>query len=69
MTLLISVPRIFNRLYDNVNAAVAQATQGITDEAKIQGIQKAVYGKIRMTFGGHVRIIITGSAPINPLVH
>lgn len=69
ITLLISVPRIFNRLNDNVNAAVAQATQGITEEAKIQFIQKAVFGKIRMGFGGHVRVIVTGSAPINPLVH
>jgi long-chain acyl-CoA synthetase len=62
------VPRIFNRLNDNVNAAVAQATQGITDEEKLQFIKKVVYEKIKMSLGGKVRLLITGSAPINPMV-
>jgi len=62
ITLFVSVPRIFNRTVEGVKAMLAQM---VTDEAKRPAITKAVYEKVRLSFGGKVRIVATGSAPIN----
>jgi len=63
ITIFVSVPRVYNRIVDNVTSTLRQM---VTDEAKRPLIEKAVYEKVKQSFGGKVRVLGTGSAPINP---
>ncbi|RUO96781.1 hypothetical protein BC936DRAFT_141465, partial [Jimgerdemannia flammicorona] len=83
-TVFVSVPRLFNRIYDKVFAGV-KAKGGIASllfhtayNQKKEGLKnghvshflwdRAVFGQIRQRLGGRVRFIISGSAPISPEV-
>jgi len=81
-TILIAVPRIFNKVYAGIHAKLA--AEGKSDllelakstAAKIRNGEKVgkkdklisgvVFKKIRALFGGKVRYAITGSAVMNP---
>ncbi|MHA1147749.1 MAG: AMP-dependent synthetase/ligase [Promethearchaeota archaeon] len=81
-TLLIAVPRIFNKVYAGIHNKLEEEGKGPilqlakdTAEAKRTGkkaslkgklISKIVFKKIRALFGGNVRYAITGSAVMNP---
>ncbi|KAF9164364.1 Long chain acyl-CoA synthetase 7 peroxisomal [Actinomortierella ambigua] len=81
-TIFVSVPRLFNRIYDKVTAGVA-AKGGIAAflfnkafAAKKANLKKGqlahplwdrlVFGAIRARLGGRVKHIVSGSAPISP---
>jgi len=81
-TIFVSVPRLFNRIYDKVLAGV-KAKGGIaaflfnrayaTKKANLRrGIlehaiwDRLVFGAIRARLGGRVKHIVSGSAPISP---
>ncbi|KAG0223214.1 hypothetical protein BGW41_005679, partial [Actinomortierella wolfii] len=81
-TVFVSVPRLFNRIYDKVTAGVA-AKGGIAAflfnrayAAKKANLKKGqlthplwdklVFGAIRARLGGRVKHIVSGSAPISP---
>ncbi|KAG0310196.1 hypothetical protein BGZ99_000597 [Dissophora globulifera] len=81
-TVFVSVPRLFNRIYDKVLAGV-KAKGGIaaflfnrayeTKKANLRrGIlehaiwDRLVFGAIRARLGGKVKHIVSGSAPISP---
>ncbi|KAG0056521.1 hypothetical protein BGZ83_004544 [Gryganskiella cystojenkinii] len=81
-TIFISVPRLFNRIYDKVLAGV-KAKGGLaaflfnrayaTKKANLRrGIMehalwdRLVFGTIRARLGGKVKHIVSGSAPISP---
>ncbi|KAI7897488.1 uncharacterized protein BX663DRAFT_444996 [Cokeromyces recurvatus] len=82
-TIFLSVPRLFNRIYDKVMAGV-NAKGGITKylfdmayNAKKANLENSVehwlydrlvFSKIRDVLGGRVRFILSGSAPIAPEV-
>jgi len=83
-TLFPSVPRLLNRVYDKVLAAV-DIKGGLSSslfhmgvESKRMNLQrgkidhwlwdKLVFSKIKARLGGHVQCIITASAPISPEV-
>jgi len=77
-----SVPRLLNRIYDKVNAAV-ELKGGISAylfnmavDSKKAGLRdgylthwlwdRLVFSSVRERLGGRVQSIITGSAPISP---
>ncbi|KAF9578967.1 Long chain acyl-CoA synthetase 7 peroxisomal [Lunasporangiospora selenospora] len=81
-TIFVSVPRLFNRIYDKVLAGV-KAKGGIAAflfnrayAAKRSNLKKGsiehplwdklVFGDIRARLGGRVKHIVSGSAPISP---
>jgi len=80
-TLFVSVPRLFNRIYDKVLAGVAQggsfkqflfnkALESKNHNAKNGYLTHTiwdplVFAKIRDRLGGRVRLMLTGSAPIS----
>jgi len=80
-TIFVSVPRLYNRIFDKVNAGV-NAKGGVAAylfrtafEAKKKGLKngtnkhwlwdKVVFGAVRARLGGNVKIMITGAAPIS----
>lgn len=81
-TLLIAVPRIFNKVYAGIHAKLEEegklpllelaketaAKKRNGEKAGLKGklISKIVFGKIRKLFGGKLRYAITGSAVMNP---
>jgi long-chain acyl-CoA synthetase len=81
-TLLIAVPRVFNKVYAGIHSKLEEegkanllelakdtAAKKRNDErAGIKGklISKIVFKKIRKLFGGKLRYAITGSAVMNP---
>eukprot|EP01126_Amoeba_proteus_P025835 TRINITY_DN2567_c0_g1_i3.p1 TRINITY_DN2567_c0_g1~~TRINITY_DN2567_c0_g1_i3.p1 ORF type:complete len:649 (+),score=133.27 TRINITY_DN2567_c0_g1_i3:84-2030(+) len=83
-TIFASVPRLWNRLYDKISAAVKESgTLKVTAfeaafEAKREGLKEGylthsvwdpiVFSSIREKLGGKVRLMITGSAPISSSV-
>lgn len=83
-TLLVGVPRVFNRIYDKVLAQVAdggrlrQAIFNYAFSAKKAALEnggsyalwdRLVFNKIKNVMGGRVRMIVSGSAPLSPEVH
>ena len=83
-TIFVSVPRLFNRIYDKVWAGVS-AKGGISEMLfrKAYNTKKAnlakgqvdhwfwdriVFNTVRSRLGGRVRMMLTGSAPISPEV-
>ncbi|CEF99823.1 AMP-dependent synthetase/ligase [Ostreococcus tauri] len=80
-TVFCSVPRLWNRIYDKVNAGVregsivAQKLFHWAYESKKRALdrgqapnaffEKVVFSKLRAKLGGHVRYMSTGSAPIS----
>jgi len=84
-TIFASVPRMWNRLYDKVMAAIT-ASGGIKQtlfqtafEAKAEGLKEGymthavwdrlVFGAIREKLGGRLRLMFSGSAPLSEAVH
>ncbi len=81
-TVLIAVPRIFNKVYAGIHAKLAAEGKGhllelakSTAEKLRKGekagfkdklVTKIVFKKIRALFGGRLRYAITGSAVMNP---
>jgi len=84
-TLFISVPRLWNRLYDKVMAAVnsggaiKKTLFETAYEAKVEGLKegyithavwdKVVFGAIKARLGGRVRLMVSGAAPLSEAVH
>lgn len=84
-TILVSVPRIFNRIVESVKAKFSQST-GVAKYLIDWGVNKKlnsaktdgtftnrfydplVFSKVRESFGGRIRLLASGSAPINPEV-
>ncbi|RHZ45732.1 hypothetical protein Glove_658g22 [Diversispora epigaea] len=80
-TIFVSVPRILNRVYDKVMASIkskggaAQLLFNTAYNAKKNGLQKGhvdhwiwdktIFSPIRAKFGGRMKLIISGSAPIS----
>ncbi|TMW66655.1 hypothetical protein Poli38472_013967 [Pythium oligandrum] len=80
-TLFISVPRLYNRVYDKIMQGVAAAgglkklmfdqayaakKAAIADGHKTHAFWDAlVFSKIRQVLGGRVELMLTGSAPLN----
>ena len=80
-TIFVAVPRLYNRIVENIQKKFDDATglagciasNGIN--SKIDSLHKSgsftngcydsiVFKKVRDTFGGRIRVMITGSAPI-----
>ena len=68
ITVFISVPRVLTKIYDDAKTELNQALQDVVDEGKKNEIESEVYQKAKMRVGGCLRVITTGSAPINPAV-
>ncbi|GLE02600.1 hypothetical protein PINS_up011441 [Pythium insidiosum] len=80
-TVFVSVPRLFNRVYDKITQGVAAAgglKKMLFDQAfatkkaalpeghKTHALWDAlVFSKIRMVLGGRVRMMVSGSAPLS----
>jgi long-chain acyl-CoA synthetase len=89
-SLLVAVPRIFNRIYDGVNRQMTSKPAVIrklfhkglalagrrnagdslsTSERLILGVaERLIFSKIRAKFGGRLKLVISGSAALNPEV-
>lgn len=84
-TVLVSVPRIFNRIAEAVKAKFAESTgvsKFLIDQAlskKLNSVKTdgsytnrfydpLVFSKVRQGFGGRIRLLVSGSAPIHPEV-
>lgn len=78
-TLLVGVPRVFNRIYDKVLAGVGDAGKfkqllfNYAMSSKMSALQggatssiwdKIVFKKIKDLMGGRIRLIVSGSAPL-----
>lgn len=83
-TVFASVPRLFNRIYDSITAAV-RASGGLRERlfhvaynSKKQAIEKGkmpsplwdrlVFNKIQAKLGGRVRFMVSGASPLSPQV-
>ncbi|ETV75173.1 hypothetical protein, variant 1 [Aphanomyces astaci] len=78
--LFVSVPRLFNRVYDKIVQGVASAggvkklmfdyayatkKQGLADGTNVHALWDAlVFSKIQAVLGGRVELIVSGSAPL-----
>ncbi|RKP27272.1 hypothetical protein SYNPS1DRAFT_12943 [Syncephalis pseudoplumigaleata] len=81
-TVFVSVPRLFNRIYDKVwggvkakgglaaylfNTAYRQKMRGLRRGTVTHWLwDRLVFGTVRSKLGGRVRLMISGSAPISP---
>lgn len=83
-TVLVAVPRVFNRFYDmivravNGGSAVARSFFNRAYAYRLAALRKGqdtpwfnylLFNGMRAKIGGRVRIMITGSAPLDPRVH
>ncbi|KAJ8521466.1 hypothetical protein ON010_g17818 [Phytophthora cinnamomi] len=80
-TVFVSVPRLFNRVYDKITQGVAAAgglkkilfdralaakLAGLPEGHKTHALWDAlVFSKVRLALGGRVRLIFSGSAPLS----
>ena len=89
-TALVAVPRIFNRIYENVHrqmkakpgiiqalfrqglrvasAASKGASLSLSERVVLKLADKLIFSKVRARFGGRLRVVISGSAALNPEV-
>ena len=65
-TIFVSVPRLYNRITETLKGTIDGLVKG--EEAKRPAIEAAVFEKFRLSFGGKIKVLLTGSAPINPSV-
>ncbi len=87
-SLLVAVPRIFNRIYESVNRqmdakprlvqvlferglSLAQRRNGgevlsTTEQLVLAAAEKLIFSKVRAKFGGRLKLVISGSAALNP---
>lgn len=64
-TIFISVPRVFNRIVDSVASLLASAK---VEECQFKDFEEELYRKIREGYGGCVRVMAGGSAPLTAKV-
>ena len=65
-TVFVSVPRLYNKITEQLQGTINAMIKG--NEAARAPTENAVFAKFREGFGGRIRIMLTGSAPINPSV-
>uniref|UniRef100_A0A6B2KZY9 Long-chain-fatty-acid--CoA ligase n=1 Tax=Arcella intermedia TaxID=1963864 RepID=A0A6B2KZY9_9EUKA len=83
-TVLVGVPRVYNRIHDKIRSQVQQSTTSrtlftyafnsklahyqATGEEKSPLWDRFVFSKLTALLGGRVRLIVSGSAPLSPEV-
>jgi len=82
-TLFFGVPRLFNRIYDKIMTQINEANclkrnmfhwaynwkkKNLESDGSLTSNVDFVFAKIRNAFGGKVRLMVTGSAPISPVI-
>ena len=65
-TVFVSVPRLYNKITEQLQGTINAMIKG--NEAARAPTENAVFAAFRHGFGGRIRIMLTGSAPINPSV-
>jgi long-chain acyl-CoA synthetase len=83
-TTFIGVPRVFQRIYDKVMQGVNESSWArkklfyYAFNTKVEAMKKGeetprldalVFSKVAARFGGRVRMVVSGSAPLPPVVH
>jgi len=66
---LISVPRIYNKFYENFQNAINAALKQPSGTPIQDPIHPAILDKLRQVTGGKAKFYCTGSAPLSPDVH
>jgi long-chain acyl-CoA synthetase len=82
-TIFCGVPRLFNRIYDKIMSQINESNcvkrnmfnfaynwkkQNLESDGSLTSNLDFVFAKIRNAFGGQVRMMVTGSAPISPVI-
>jgi len=82
-TVFCGVPRLYNRIYDKINAQINNSgfvkrnlfhwaydwkKKNLKANGELTSNLDFVFAKIRALFGGRVRLMVTGSAPISPVI-
>ncbi|KAJ7527777.1 hypothetical protein O6H91_16G070400 [Diphasiastrum complanatum] len=83
-TIFMSVPRLFNKIYDSIltsvrnSGAIRERIFNVAFKAKKQAIERGqvpspiwdrlVFNKIKAKLGGRIRFIVSGASPISPEV-
>lgn len=65
-TIFVSVPRLYNKICENLKSTIDGLVNGA--EEKRAAVEAGVFQKFRQSFGGRIKIMLTGSAPILPAV-
>lgn len=79
-TVLIAVPLLWETMYrrimDNIRAAslgkaklgFGMAVSSATEKIGLKGMRRKLFGKVHQRLGGHLRLMISGGAGIDPMV-
>ena len=79
-TVLIAVPLVWETMYRRIMDGIKTAPMGnaklgfgmavskASEKLGLRGVRKKLFGKVHERFGGHLRLLISGGAGIDPLV-